>query len=172
MRSEARVSDSSAGNGRPRGPSNARGVLDSLPNTRPQRASARRDAARAAAGSAVAVSQPSASAGPATKRAASKREAAKPSPPKPLASKRSTPKATAASHPAASKRPPAKPARAPAPRQGYEADGDPAPGVALRPPNGPELLVSVVDLVGEFAAAGLTGGARALKGALSRLPGL
>jgi sRNA-binding protein len=119
------------------------GVMGNLPKTRPQRTSARRDAARSKA-----AAKPKAKA------------AAKPKP-KPAAPK-------AKVEPAASK---AKVEPARAPRQGFEAESDVEPGKTVQPPGGAELAASVVELIGELAQSGLNSGGRLLKDALSRLSG-
>lgn len=60
----------------------------------------------------------------------------------------------------------------PVPPQGFEAESEIEPGVPVAPPSGSELAGAVVELVGELAQAGLTGGGRLLRDALSRLPGV
>jgi hypothetical protein len=57
----------------------------------------------------------------------------------------------------------------PAPRQGYECDGDAASG-PVQPPGAAELVASAVEIVGELAKAGLSTGERLLKDVVSRLP--
>jgi hypothetical protein len=61
-------------------------------------------------------------------------------------------------------------AEQPAPRQGYECEGERAEG-PVQPPGGPELLASAAELVGELAKAGISVGERLLRDAHSRLPG-
>jgi hypothetical protein len=58
----------------------------------------------------------------------------------------------------------------PAPRQGYECEGERAHG-PVQPPGGPELIASAAELVGELAKAGISTGERLLRDAFSRLPG-
>jgi hypothetical protein len=140
---------SSGGNG-------DRDVFGSLPNTRPQRRSARRDRAGAKAKPA-APAQAGAGAGAAAKpRPAAKAKPAAQAKPRPAA--RANPAAKAAPPRAtASKIPPA----------GYatpRADDD--DGV----PRGAELVTTAVQAAGELAQIGLAAGGRALKSALGRLP--
>ncbi len=119
-----------------------RGVLASLPSTRPQRPSARRTAARR-----TARTRAEQSPGTGAKRAARARSAP-------------------------SGRPAPKRHRPPVPSQGFETEGVIEPGVPVEPPSGPELAASVVELLGEFAQAGLSTGGRLLRDAFARLPGL
>jgi hypothetical protein len=140
---------SSGGNG-------DRDVFGSLPNTRPQRRSARRDRAGAKAKPAT-PDQAGAGAGAAAKpRPAAKAKPAAQAKPRPAA--RANPAAKAAPPRAtASKIPPA----------GYatpRADDD--DGV----PRGAELVTTAVQAAGELAQIGLAAGGRALKSALGRLP--
>jgi hypothetical protein len=107
------------------------GVLGSLPKTRPQRASARRQTART---SAQKIAQKPARGRPAKRT------------------------------PAPTKTEPLR-----APRQGFEAESDVEPGKTVQPPGGAELAASVVELIGELAQSGLSGGGRLLKDALGRL---
>ncbi|MFI5004324.1 MAG: hypothetical protein ACHQE6_04850 [Solirubrobacterales bacterium] len=62
-------------------------------------------------------------------------------------------------------------AEPPVPPQGFEAEETIEPGRAVAPPRGPELAVSVAELLGELAQAGLATGGRLLSDALKRLPG-
>jgi hypothetical protein len=128
------------------------GVLANLPRTRPQRPSARRDAARRPAAAAKATPT-----------------AAKPTPTaaKPTPTQAPTRKqATAKRRPAKSA---VKPVQGPAPRQGFESESDSVSG-PVQPPGGVELLASAAELAGELAKTGLSTGGRLLKDALSRLP--
>ena len=140
-----------------------RDVFGSLPNTRPQRRSARRDATAAKA-------KPAASQ-PAKAEAAAK--------PKPAARPRTTAqaKAAAGAKPAARAKPAAqaKPAAEAAPPRastskipaaGYATPRDNDDGV----PHGAELVTTAVKAAGELAQIGLAAGGRALKSALGRLP--
>jgi hypothetical protein len=135
-----------------------RDVFGSLPNTRPQRRSAKRDRAGAkgkpaATPAQTAASKPKAGAGAEAKPAPRASTKAKPA-----ARARAKPKpaAQAGSGPSASKIPPA----------GYatpRADDD---GV----PRGADLVTTAVQAAGELAQIGLAAGGRALKSALERLP--
>jgi hypothetical protein len=58
----------------------------------------------------------------------------------------------------------------PAPRQGFECEGERATG-PVQPPGGPELVATAAELVGELAKAGVSVGERLLKDVFSRLPG-
>jgi hypothetical protein len=190
--------------------SNEGGVLGNLPRTRPQRATARRAAARdsasngrrparvkratsaastgvkpgrdkrkaqatkgvrgttAKAAAAVPAGGPPAGGGPAavfdsaaTKRARTADSAAR-STSEPRARRASPSKRAAARRPL--------PVEEPAPRQGYECEGERTEG-PVQPPGGPELVVSAAELVGELAKAGVSVGERFLRDAFSRLPG-
>jgi hypothetical protein len=134
------------------------GVLVNLPRTRPQRASARRAAARKSAlgansGSGALAAERKqvgrgkpAVAGPSGKRAASARK-----------------------RPTAKRRTSSAPRRDTAPRQGFETDGESMTG-SLQPPGGIELVGSAAEIVGELAKVGLSAGERLLKDVFSRLP--
>jgi len=58
----------------------------------------------------------------------------------------------------------------PAPRQGFECEGERATG-PVQPPGGPELVATAAELVGELAKASVSAGERLLKDVFSRLPG-
>jgi hypothetical protein len=116
------------------------GVLANLPRTRPQRPSARRDAARR-----LAAAKATPTAAKATPTQASARK-----------------QATAKRRPAKSA---VKPLQDPAPRQGFDSVSGP-----VQPPGGVELLASAAELAGELAKTGLSTGGRLLKDVLSRLP--
>jgi hypothetical protein len=62
------------------------------------------------------------------------------------------------------------PVEEPAPRQGFECEGERATG-PVQPPGGPELVATAAELVGELAKAGAAAGERLLKDVFSRLPG-
>jgi hypothetical protein len=169
------------------------GVLANLPRTRPQRSSARRAAARGTstepAGPRKATrakpAKPTASKRTAVRtksqakpRAAEKRAveavtesaastAAKTSAPSPRPSSAVRAKRARAAKRAAPPRPTA-PLQEPAPRQGFECEGE-ADG-AVAPPGGAELVSAAAEIVGELAKAGLSTGERLLKDVLSRLP--
>jgi hypothetical protein len=57
----------------------------------------------------------------------------------------------------------------PAPRQGFECEGERA-SATVHPPGGAELVASAAEIVGELAKAGLSTGERLLKDVFSRLP--
>jgi hypothetical protein len=119
------------------------GVLASLPRTRPQRASARRGAARAAR----ARKAPAGSRSPAGKAPT---------------------KQTRAKQVRAKRVRPSEPTIASVPMQGYEAEE--SLSRPIQPPGGAELVVSVAELAGELARAGVSTGARLLKDLFSRVP--
>jgi hypothetical protein len=135
-----------------------RDVFGSLPNTRPQRRSAKRDRGGAKGKAATTPAQtpgakPKAGSSARAKPAARASAKAKPGA---RASARAKPAAKAGSAPPASKIPPA----------GYatpRADDD---GV----PRGADLVTTAVQAAGELAQIGLAAGGRALKSALERLP--
>ena len=158
----------SAPNGSPPEPDSA-SVLAKLPRTRPQRASARRDAARAAG---AANAPPSAApqrangrvhtAAPSPDAALRRASARKPSSRQRSAATRTRARGTAGA--AAS-----VPQLPPAPRQGFECEGE-RQSRTVYPPGGAELVASALEVVGELAKAGLSSGERLLRDALSRLP--
>ena len=143
---------SSGGNG-------DRDVFGSLPNTRPQRRSARRDRARRE-GEAGRV-------GAGEGAAPSRAQAAKAKPAAQASRAASAPKAKPAAR--------AKPAAAAAPPRAGAAQIPPA-GLrhAARDddgvPHGAQLVTTAVQAAGELAQIGLAAGGRALKSALERLP--
>jgi hypothetical protein len=63
----------------------------------------------------------------------------------------------------------ARTAAAPAPRQGFECEGE-RPSRTVHPPGGAELVASVGEIVGELTKAGLSASERLIRDALSRLP--
>ncbi|HEX3392287.1 MAG TPA: hypothetical protein VHS55_06965 [Solirubrobacteraceae bacterium] len=148
------------------------GVLAALPRTRPQRTSARREAARARAQSETTSTAPArkqdepktgAKAKPKTRASAKAKRTPKTKP-------AAKPKATAAKKPV--KRPSAK-LRAPAkqderaPKQGYEPEEELELGNTVHPPSGGELIESIADIFGELAGLGANAPGRLLKDALS-----
>lgn len=154
---------------RPKQASTERGVLSSLPSTRPQRPSARRAAARSK------PTEPKASTRRPTTTAerantARKNTARTTSKPVRTASKRSDPVARAAGERTRTGERRAAEAP-PIPRQGFETEEQIAPGSTVEPPSRPELAAAVADLLGELAQGGLTAGGRLLKEVLGRLPG-
>ena len=146
------------------------GVLANLPRTRPQRATARRAAAR----SRRATDSPN---GALTEAAPDQQPAAKIAKKAPVAGTKAKtkakakPAAKAKSKPKAAPRRPAKTASAPheeVPRQGFECIEERATG-AVPPPGGPEFVGTAAEIVGELAKAGIAGGERLLRDVLSRL---
>ncbi len=148
------------------------GVLSQLPRTRPQRSSPRRAAARRASAAAQEATAASArSNGRATAAAA---KAA----PKTATAAKAAPKGAKATAKAAPKRAVKRPIKSttkpfvvaePAPRQGFECEGERTNG-SVHPPGGAELVASAVEIVGELAKVGISTGERLLKDVLSRLP--
>ncbi len=149
---DPRAPTSAGGSGRELGGAGAEGpgVLAGLPRTRPQRASARRDAARAAKPSKV----------PAAPRVAGQRAAAA------KGAAKTPARPTNRRKPASVRRP----LDEPVPRQGFEAEPDSLDG-PVQPPGGTELVASAAELAGELAKSGVTTGARLVRDFLSRLPG-
>lgn len=135
------VNDPGASN--PNGP---RDVLSSLPSSRPQRRSPKRDGGTRA-------KSPPGSGG--ARRKAGARPASS-----------SAARATAGSGAAARRRAAATPSK-PIAAQGYQPLADPTP---VEPPTSAEILVSAVQAAGEVAQIGLTLGERLLRAAASRLP--
>jgi hypothetical protein len=128
------------------------GVLANLPRTRPQRSSARRDAARQAT--------------PATPETKTK-PAPKAKPPRKQTTAKKQP-STVKKQPSRAKLT-AQPIQDPAPRQGFEAESDQLSG-PVQPPGGVDLFASAAELAGELTRSGLSAGGRLLKDALARLP--
>ena len=130
------------------------GVLANLPGTRPQRSSARRDAVRQTASAKV---EPTGAPAPKPRRAASATAQSTP-----VSGRKLRPTASSKAQPApkqvAAKQRPVK-ARMkvtakkrqqdPAPRQGFETEGDPVSG-PVQPPGGVDLLSSAAELAGEL----------------------
>ncbi len=170
-------------------------MLSSLPSTRPQRPSARRiaarritavrsgGAARAAEAKSAQTAKPAAKARPAPVDQAPTKPTAKTrptradgTPTRPTAKTRPTradetpTKPPAKTRPARARRTP-RPSEPPVPRQGFEAEEEIELGRSVQPPSGTELAVSVAELFGELAQAGLSTGERLLKDALTRLSG-
>ncbi|MGD1058983.1 MAG: hypothetical protein ABR992_16390 [Solirubrobacteraceae bacterium] len=156
-------------------PADRPGVLSNLPRTRPQRASPRRAAARKAAAATV----PAGATGEPTPKASSRSPASSNGRP-PASTKdsrtRTAQKATAPRTTAAPKRARSAPKRTagaatsePAPRQGFECEGERVNG-PIQPPGGAELVAGAAELIGELAKAGISTGERLFKDVLSRLP--
>ncbi len=127
----------------PSGDDDEREVFGSLPKTRPQRRSPKRDRPSGAAKAApAAAARPKAEAAPKAKPKAAK------------------PRAKAAAPPPKAAAPPV-----PVPPAGY-ATPRPEDGV----PHGAQLVTTAVQAAGELAQIGIAAGGRALKSALQRLP--
>lgn len=160
------------------------GVLGSLPRTRPQRPSRRRESTKASSGSDTSPAsreQNSSSASAAAKGSAkprarkttaAKASTAKASTAKATAGKTSAAKTSTAQASAAKRTAPKAPPRRrepPAPKQGYEPMEEPKAGTTVHPPSGAELVESVATIFAELASVGLKAGGRVLKDALSPL---
>jgi hypothetical protein len=130
------------------------GVLGSLPRTRPQRPSRRRESTKTS-------SKPqTASPARAAKTSAKPRTAKAPHTAKAAATKSSAAKTSSA------KAPPPRRREPPAPKQGYEPMEDPKTGATVHPPSGTELVESIATIVAELASVGVKAGGRVLKDAL------
>ena len=144
------------------------GVLAGLPRTRPQRTSARREAARARAKSETASPASTGKQGEA--RAAAKAKPKTRTNAKSRVTPKAKPKAAIAKKPvkraAAKLRAPAK-TEEHAPKQGYEPEEEVELGNTVHPPSRGELMESVADIFGELAGLGANAGGRLLKDALS-----
>jgi hypothetical protein len=185
------VIDADTSDGSPGARQNAGGVLANLPRTRPQRASARRTAARKSAGTAT-TGAATASDNGARKPSRGKRPAVTKAPkaaPTPATARHAgsateaksvkgitessaaaaSVKRAPAPRRAAAKRTRETPPQEPAPRQGFECEGDSASG-SIQPPGGTELVAAAAEIVGELAKAGLSTGERLFKDVFSRLP--
>jgi hypothetical protein len=155
-------------------PANSPSVLANLPSKRPQRASARRDAARRASAEAAATQL---GGGSATERNGDSAAAVATRPGSRSQRKRSAPPPRARARTGsrgsrakarASAGAQAKEKAPPVPRQGYEAELDAATGT-VNPPGGAELLGSAFEIVGELAKSGVSTGERLVKDIFSRL---
>jgi hypothetical protein len=133
-----------------------RDVFGSLPNTRPQRRSAKRDRA----GTTAKAARPA--------PAKAKSTAAKPKSAKAGASPgaKAKPRTTAKARPAAQPRATAAAAAPSIPPAGYATPRPDDDGV----PRGAHLVTTAVQAAGELAHIGLAAGGRAVKSALGRLP--
>jgi hypothetical protein len=188
------MSNASNGDGRAKAAKVDTGVLANLPRTRPQRSSPRRAAARREADApagASSTTQPTTTkseSAPKGKpaRASTEKHAPKAKPAraptekhaptrKPAQAERADGRTSARSSSGKRKRDARErvagttPRQEPAPRQGFESEGDNASG-PVQPPGATELVSSAAELAGELAKAGVTGGARLLKDLFSRLP--
>ena len=150
------------------GAGESEGVLSQLPRTRPQRSSPRRAAARQAS----AAARDLATAQEATRTkdvpAAAHSNGRAPTQPRKVAKAAKAAPKRAVKRPAKSTATPFVAAE-PAPRQGFECEGERSSG-SVHPPGGAELVASAAEIVGELAKAGILTGERLLKDVLSRLP--
>jgi hypothetical protein len=150
-------------------PPNGQGVLSNLPRTRPQRASARRAAARQASTAPTVAHAVAASSngGPAPKPVGAPAPTAPSTKRGPAPAREPAPakRARGSAKPKAVKPDPGPPV----PRQGFECEGERASG-PVHPPGGTELVASAAEMIGELAKAGLSTGERLFKDVLSRLP--
>jgi hypothetical protein len=128
-----------------------RDVLSSLPRTRPQRRSSKRDGETASKGAAPTkpAAKPKAKTAPKTRAGGSKSSSARATP-----RRVHTPKAAAS--------PPPKPAPAPQPEA--------AAPRSVEPPSRTDVLAGAVQAASELAQAGLAVGGELIRVALSRLP--
>jgi hypothetical protein len=148
------VVDASTSNG---GPADVeRGVLANLPRTRPQRATARRAAARNNAGAARRPRRTSTRS--AQREPDGRAQAARRQVPRPRPEHRATRRAPA----------PARRSQQNAPPQGFACEESSTS--TLHPPGGAELVVSAAELVGDLAKAGISRGERLVKDLFGRLP--
>jgi hypothetical protein len=144
-------------------------VLAELPSMRPQRASARRETARARRNRARSTeAEPKEPVTPKAPAGGPKKAPAK-AKPKPRASnsQAKAPRTAPQRAHRVGKRAPSPPPSTP--RQGYEADHD-LTGT-LTPPSGTEVVGSLAELAGELVQSSISAGGRLIKGALSRLSG-
>jgi hypothetical protein len=148
------VIDSSGSNG---GPADVeRGVLANLPRTRPQRATARRAAARDSARAARPV------------RRAGTASRAREQDGRPQAKRQQAPRPQPQQRPRRRTPAPARGSQQTAPPQGFECEESSTS--SLRPPGGTELAVSAAELVGDLAKAGVSRGERLVRDLFGRLP--
>jgi hypothetical protein len=179
------VTDANSSDGSSSAQQDEQGVLANLPRTRPQRASRRRVSARNTAGGPSGAdgappSRGGRSAPPtegadrgAARAAADRPAAARPEAEKPGGRAADRPRRTVRGGTSARRQTSAPKRRIsnqdPAPRQGFECDGD-AGSDPVQPPGATELVASAAEIVGELAKAGLSTGERLLKDVFSRLP--
>jgi hypothetical protein len=154
------VVDANESEGASSASSNGDGVLANLPRTRPQRSTARRAAARTR--TAAAKRPPKARTAKAATPKGSNRPGTVTKPSKPPTTEKRKRRAPTAKRPSIS-------LEDPAPRQGFESDGESATA-SVQPPGGPELIVTAAEIVGELAKAGLSTSERLVKDVISRLP--
>jgi hypothetical protein len=148
------VSPANESNGRAEIPQDGASVLANLPRRRPQRASARRTAARQTAAPAKAAPAATDTA----KAPAGKRKRTEAAARTPKGTVKAKPRAATARRPRA--------VLEEVPRQGFESIEERATG-AVAPPGGTELVGTAAEIVSELAKAGIAGGERLLRDALS-----
>jgi len=166
--------DAGNSNGVPATPPDGSGVLANLPRTRPQRSSARRDAARrtrleaeragpgdapgparkAASKSAAAPKAKSDAAAAATKAGLDRRARPRPDRPDTRTAKRAAR---------------IRIVEEPVPKQGFECEDERATG-SVQPPGGTELIATAAEMISEVAKAGVATGERLLRDMISLLP--
>jgi hypothetical protein len=180
-----RVTDANSSDGSTNSQQEERAVLANLPRARPQRTTQRRAAARNSArrsdagggappnrnGRSAAPAQTPDS--PAGQAAAETRAPGRAGSGKQRESAREHPRGSSPGR-ASTRRRTSAPKRGaapldPAPRQGFECEGDAASG-AVHPPGAAELIASAAEIVGDLAKAGLSTGERLIKDVFSRLP--
>lgn len=162
------VSVSPEKNGRTEAPGDDAGVLSNLPRTRPQRATARRAAARTQReGAGARASRNGAGTRTTAKAAGSAAKAPAKAKPQAKSQAKAKAKRQAKATPQQAPRRVATP-REEVPRQGFECIEERATG-AVPPPGGPEFVGTAAEIVGELAKAGIAGGERLLRDVFSRL---
>ena len=141
-------------------------MLANLPRTRPQRASARRAAARNAGGQGSATGNGNGRAARRTPQTggAFRRRRGRPAP----RQDEETPKTRAGRKRAEARESEAGPQADDVPRQGFESVEERATG-PVQPPGGAELVGTAVEVVSELAKAGISGGERVVRDLLGRL---
>ena len=158
-------------NGRTETSGDGAGVLSNLPRTRPQRATARRAAARTQHEAGGARASRNGAGTRTTAKAAGSKDAGSaakaPAKAKPQAKAKAKTKSQAKATPKRAPRRVAAP-REEVPRQGFECIEERATG-AVPPPGGPEFVGTAAEIVGEIAKAGVAGGERLLRDVFSRL---
>lgn len=145
------------------------GVLANLPRTRPQRSSARRDAARRTRLQTAEAQEPPVR--PARKAGKAKPKARAQTAPTPELGpdRRAKPRPDRPGTRPRRRTAPVRIVEEPVPRQGFECEGDRESG-PVQPPGGAELLSAAAEALSEVAKAGVATGERLLKDVLSLLP--
>jgi hypothetical protein len=198
VRHDKAVNDADSLNGRETDSIPDGGILAALPRTRPQRATARRTAARSGGRDKPLAKETSATARTSNRQKPKPAETTKRKPAtttrqKPaIAPTRAAKAASAPGKPAArtanttakpdtqaaktrvrtarrTVKAPTKPVEPPTPKQGYEPEEEVELGATVHPPSGAELVESVADIVGEMAGSSLAAGGRLLKDVFSLL---